>query len=149
VKYLLDSNILIYAARPTPAYATLRQWVQHPDAAVSALSQVEVLGFHRLEAQDELFLRLAFAALPPPAISAAVLGRAVWVRQQFRLKTPDAIIAATALEHGLTLVTADQGFANLPGLPVIDPLAAWRPPGPALIRRPVGAHTGATAVGLK
>lgn len=149
MKYLLDSNILIYAARPTPAYATLRQWVQHPDAAVSALSQVEVLGFHRLEAQDELFLRLAFAALPPPAISAAVLGRAVWVRQQFRLKTPDAIIAATALEHGLTLVTADQGFANLPGLPVIDPLAAWRPPGPALIRRPVGAHTGATAVGLK
>ena len=123
MKYLLDSNILIYAARPTPAYTTLRQWVQHPDAAVSALSQVEVLGFHRLEAQDELFLRLALAALPP-AISAAVLGRAVWVRQQFRLKTPDAIIAATALEHGLTLVTADQGFANLPGLPVIDPLAA-------------------------
>lgn len=123
MKYLLDSNILIYAARPTPAYATLRQRVQHPDVAVSALSQVEVLGFHRLEAQNELFLRLALAALPP-AISEAVLGRAVWVRQQFRLKTPDAIIAATALEHGLTLVTADQGFANLPGLPVLDPLAA-------------------------
>lgn len=124
MKYLLDSNILIYAARPTPAYTTLRQWVQHPDAAVSALSQVEVLGFHRLEAQDELFLRLALAALPPLAISEAVLSRAVWVRQQFRLKMPDAIIAATALEHGLTLVTADQGFANLPGLPIIDPLAA-------------------------
>lgn len=124
MKYLLDSNVLIYAAQPTPSFARLRQWVQDPDAAVSALSQVEVLGFHSLEAQDELFFRLALAGLRQLAVTIAVLQRAVWVRQQFRLKTPDAIIAATALEHGLTLVTADQDFTKISSLLVIDPLAA-------------------------
>src|SRR5687768_75969 len=45
---LLDSNILIYAARPE--HDDLRRWVAglRPAPAVSAISYVEVLGYHRL-----------------------------------------------------------------------------------------------------
>jgi tRNA(fMet)-specific endonuclease VapC len=36
-------------------------------------------------------------------------------------KTPDMLLAATALIHGLTLVTHNtQDFANVPGLTVVD-----------------------------
>lgn len=43
-------------------------------------------------------------------------------RQQHRIKLPDAIIAATALVHGLTLVTRNTAdFRALAGLLVINP----------------------------
>ncbi len=37
---------------------------------------------------------------------------------------PDAFLAATALEHGATWVTADRGFARFPRLRVEHPLGA-------------------------
>lgn len=42
MSFLLDSNILIHSARPE---MQLQRWIQDPEAAVSAISQVEVLGF--------------------------------------------------------------------------------------------------------
>jgi toxin FitB len=36
---------------------------------------------------------------------------------------PDLIIAATALEHGLTVVTRDRSDYDKAGVPVIDPWA--------------------------
>jgi len=39
-----------------------------------------------------------------------------------KLKTPDAIIAATAIAYNLTLLTRNvSDFANLPGLSIINP----------------------------
>jgi predicted nucleic acid-binding protein len=37
---------------------------------------------------------------------------------------PDVHLAALAIEHGLTLVTSDAGFARFPGLAWQHPLAA-------------------------
>lgn len=122
MKYLLDSNVLIYAARPAPPYTLMRTWLERADACVSAITLVEVLGFANLHLEDELFFSIAFDFLPQRAITTEVLKRAVQVRQQFRLKTPDAVVAATALVHGLELVTADAAFARVAGLTVINPL---------------------------
>jgi len=38
------------------------------------------------------------------------------------MKTPDAIVAATALQNGLTLITNDaRGFKNIEGLELLNP----------------------------
>ncbi|WP_414654726.1 PIN domain-containing protein [Hymenobacter sp.] len=44
------------------------------------------------------------------------------LRQQYRLKTPDAIIAATALTHSLQLLTVDSSFTRIVNLVVLNPL---------------------------
>lgn len=122
VKYLLDSNALIYAARPDAIHLPFRPWTKRPDAAISAISRLEVLGFTRLSAADIRAFAAMFLLLPQLPITGEVLDEAVKIRQQFRIKTPDAIVAATALVHRLTLVTADRGFRRVSGLVVIDPL---------------------------
>ena len=38
-----------------------------------------------------------------------------------KIKTPDAIIAATAIVHKFTLLTNDDDFKNIPGLQIIEP----------------------------
>lgn len=122
MKYLLDSNTLIYASQPDARFAVCRQWLERESVAISAISRVEVLGFRNLTLSDAQFFASVLRLVPQLPISDAVLDRAIKIRQQFRLKTPDAIVAATALEHGLEFITADQGFRRVSGLVVIDPL---------------------------
>ena len=79
----------------------------------------------------ETFLRLP--GLELVAVSRAILREAARLRSQWpRLRSPDAIHAATALSRGATsLVTNDFGFRNIPGLNVIlldDLLAASAAP---------------------
>jgi tRNA(fMet)-specific endonuclease VapC len=42
------------------------------------------------------------------------------IRQQYRLKLPDAMIAAIALQKSASLVTKDQGFTRVGNLTIIS-----------------------------
>src|SRR5688572_26114118 len=55
---LVDSNILIYAAQP--ACAHLRQFIATHAPAVSAVSYVEVLGYHQLDDEERQYLEAFF-----------------------------------------------------------------------------------------
>jgi hypothetical protein len=50
---LIDSNIIIYSARLE--YPQIRQFIAEHNPSVSALSYVEVLGYHQLTEGDRLF----------------------------------------------------------------------------------------------
>lgn len=51
-----------------------------------------------------------------------VVNQTIALRNQHKIKLPDAIIAATALVHGFELVSRNTSdFKNITGLTVIDP----------------------------
>ena len=70
--------------------------------------------------EESLGLLLApFAELP---VDRAIAERAGRIRRTTGIRTPDALIAATALEHGLGLMTRNAGdFKRVAGLRVIAP----------------------------
>lgn len=118
---LLDSNIIIYAAQPEHEH--LRSFISAHSPQVSAISYVEVLGYHQLTAQQRQYFERFFQVAHPLPISQAVLDRAVTLRQQRRMTLGDAIMAGTALIHGLTLVTHNTAdFQWIRELPLLDPL---------------------------
>ncbi|MCZ6678059.1 MAG: type II toxin-antitoxin system VapC family toxin [Candidatus Poribacteria bacterium] len=120
---LLDSNIIIYAAQPEHRH--LRSFIARYAPAVSAISYVEVLGYHRLSNQDRHYFRRFFQVASVLSISEVVLEKAVALRQQRRMTLGDAIIAGTALAHGLTLVTRNtEDFQWIDELSVINPFEA-------------------------
>jgi len=52
-----------------------------------------------------------------------VVDKTIKVRKKYKLKLPDAIIAATALVNNLTLITHNKkDFQKVKNLKVIDPL---------------------------
>jgi toxin FitB len=71
---LLDSNIIIYAA--LPEHAELRQFIAKNAPAVSAVSKVEVLGYHKLTVSDRKHFEEFFEAATILPLSAPVLERA-------------------------------------------------------------------------
>jgi toxin FitB len=120
---LIDSNIIIYAAQPQ--HAALRQWIAQHAPTVSAISYVEVLGYHRLTPVEKQALESFFAAATILPLIQPILEEAVKLRQQRKMTIGDALIAATCLVHQLTLVTHNtKDFTWIAGLMVFDPLAS-------------------------
>jgi predicted nucleic acid-binding protein len=56
-------------------------------------------------------------------INNEIAEKTIVIRKRNKIKTPDAIIAATAIVHHLTLITSDNGFNNIAGLMVLNPNA--------------------------
>lgn len=124
---MLDSNLIIYAAKPE--YPGLRKWIAANAPAVSAVSLVEVLGYHKLTAQERAHFEAFFAACEVLPVNAGVIGRAVALRQARKMSLGDALVAATAVEFGRELFTHNlQDFTSVPGLTVSDPIASGDPP---------------------
>ncbi len=118
---LIDSNILIYSAYPE--YAYLRALVSNPENCVSAISKVEVLGFHDLKADEKRYYESVFSVLKVLDVSPEIIEKAVEIRQQKRIKLGDAIIAATALVHQLEVNTRNtKDFVVFPEIKVYNPI---------------------------
>src|SRR2546421_381298 len=118
---LLDSNIIIYAAKPE--HADLRRLIADHAPAVSAVSVVEVLGYHRLTPDERQHFEAFFAAATVLPLSGAVVSQAVKLRQLKKMSLGDALVAGTALVTGRTLVTRNtKDFEWVAGLKLLNPL---------------------------
>jgi predicted nucleic acid-binding protein len=137
--FLLDTNIPSELMRPRPE-PKVEGWVAAQDLGGLFLSVVSIGELEagltamqdaarrgRLEASLERYLTLLFPGrvLPVTQAIAARWGRLEGMRRLAGqpLSAPDGMIAATALEHGLTLVTRNEkDFSGL-GVTVINPWA--------------------------
>lgn len=118
---LIDSNIAIYASQSQ--HLALRLFLDSISRSVSIVSYVEALGYHRLTADAEDYIMDFFRGSSVLPLSDAVAQEAVSLRQQRRMGLGDAIIAATAMVHGLALVTHNTGdFRWIANLELLDPL---------------------------
>ncbi len=119
-RYLIDSNILIkFEGRllPEKAQAYVANIIDE-DFNISVISEIEVLGHHSATKEVEEFIGLANLFEIDKSIRTAT----IQLRKQYKIKLPDAIIAATALTHGFALVTQNEkDFVNIDGLKVVNP----------------------------
>lgn len=124
---MLDSSLVIYAARPE--YPGLRRLIASRSPAVSVISVVEVLGYHKLGVADRTHFEAFFAAAEVLPINDAVVTKAVALRQTRKMSLGDALVAATALVFGRELLTRNiKDFEWVSGLVVSDPLEKGDPP---------------------
>lgn len=131
-RYLIDSTPLaaLVSNRP-PAVALITPWMRQHEAATSILVYGEVLeGLQSRPnpVQRHRDLLTLLGEITPYFVTYALVQRYAALRRRLRpLYGPgpigdiDTLIAATALEYELTLVTTDGDFARVPGA---QPVAA-------------------------
>lgn len=96
---LADSNIVIYASRPEQT--RLRRFISEYVPAVSIITYIEVMGYHRLQEAERLQLEAFFQAAEILPLSEPVAAQAVDLRQQRNMSLGDAVMAATVLHDPL------------------------------------------------
>ena len=123
-KYLIDTNTLIELLTqllPPAGGAWVDGLMLRDEHAISVINWIELL-VNPQSAQKKAVLELFIASSPVLPLDADVVRQTTLLRQQYRTKLPDAIIAATALVHGLVLVSRNTGdFQKMTGLVVINP----------------------------
>ncbi len=106
MSYLIDTNVVIYYFNGLTADDDLHELLKK-DFRISIITKIEFLGWSEfgvnraLYNQAKAFIRHATVY----DLTARVVEQTIRLRQQYRTKTPDAIIAATALLNRLTVVT--------------------------------------------
>ncbi len=129
VSFLLDSNPIIYYLNQQlpPEGKAFVDRLLLDGAACSVITRLEVLGARLLpdqRAHAESLLSL-FRELP---IDDSTIQQAIALRSVTRIKSIDALIAATALLHDLPLISRNRkDFAAIEGLSLIDPFQPSNP----------------------
>jgi toxin FitB len=118
---LLDTNIIIYSALPQFEY--LQSLVLNPYNAVSTITYVESLGYHKLSVNDRIYLESVFQRIHILEVDKQVAEKAIELRQTSKMDLPDAIIAATALIYNVELITVNvKDFIHIPDLNITNPI---------------------------
>ncbi|STZ63141.1 PIN domain [Moraxella lacunata] len=119
---LVDSNVIIYYFNGIQKAETFLT-DNIGNMAISTLTISEVLSKPNSSEKEidniNLFLKNNFQWID---VSREIIYKSAEIRRHKKIKTPDAIIGATALLHHLTLATRNVGdFEHLP-MTVINPI---------------------------
>ncbi|WP_391529872.1 type II toxin-antitoxin system VapC family toxin [Photorhabdus akhurstii] len=135
--YILDTNIVseLRKVRTGKANAGVAAWAESVDATELFLSAITIMeletGILQIERRDitqGALLRSWFNHHVIPEFTGRILPVATAVAQRCaRLHVPDpcserdALIAATALVHGMTVITRNVIDFELTGVPILNP----------------------------
>ena len=123
-----DTSIFIYAIEEHPKYADLAyralKWIEHPgrSAVTSTLTMTEVLTRPYAEKSTRWInqyygLLARYPNLEWVAVDLEIAGLAAHLRARYRLRTPDALQAATAVRSGVRgFLSNDKAFRKVEGL---------------------------------
>lgn len=118
-RYLLDTNAVIALLQGNGKMLRLlrsARWI-----GISIITYLEFLSYPAIKENDkrcfdDLIQRIDIINLEKDEND--LLDFIVTLRQKYRIKMPDAIIAATAITHKAILVTADKQFGHIKPLRV-------------------------------
>ena len=112
IDYLADTNAILYILSGNECMKPFT----NSRLAVSDISFMELLSFPSISAQEEDTIRQLLKRCDILHIDEAVMELTIQLRRAYKIKLPDAIIAATAVSRGLPLLTADTGFFRIDNL---------------------------------
>jgi predicted nucleic acid-binding protein len=113
-RFLLDTNYVIGLVKQQEAVIKVvtDRAIEAKACAYSFVTRIELLGFPGITAQEIDGIEQTLAPMQYAALTQEIEDCAIALQRKYRLKTPDAIIAATAKCLKLELLTLDQQLAN-------------------------------------
>jgi predicted nucleic acid-binding protein len=118
-KVLVDTNIAIgYIGKQLDGYLMDRLGhIFNNQYHFSVINKIELLGYPNLDKIEEEKFNLLIDHSVIHPIDNKTIAKTIEIRKKYRIKLPDAIIAATCLENGLEILTLNKkDFESIEGL---------------------------------
>jgi len=122
-KYLFDTNAIVYYLQGRPEWVDFIDSTVMTERSASVITRMELLSYPSVSANGENRIRRFLDDIRVVPLDETVETTAIALRRATRLRLPDAIVAATALSLGATVITGDQRLRDLqwPGFHAVTP----------------------------
>ncbi|NOY35504.1 MAG: type II toxin-antitoxin system VapC family toxin [bacterium] len=121
--YTLDTNAIIYYFKGNENAASILEDVFRKSSPVyiSSITEVELFGFPRLTPKESKQIDSLINTLSVISLDSRIARLAGFLRRKYGVKTPDSVIAATAIFTGTTLITRNvRDFQKIPNFPLLS-----------------------------
>lgn len=109
INFLADTNAILYFLSGNRCMETFISC----NFAVSIISEMELLSYSKMTSDEETKIQGFLDQNRLVSITDDIKRRTIQIRKNYNIKLPDAIIAASAIENDLVLITADTGFEKI------------------------------------
>lgn len=114
-EFLLDTNILVYAMK---GLESVKPYFEI-EPYISVVTEIEILGLKDITVKEISIRQTAIEYCRIIPLTNRIIKKSIEIKREIKVHVPDAIIAASAIEEGFTLVTADKGFKRIKNLKLI------------------------------
>ncbi len=115
INFLADTNFLIYLLEGRPEAELFADF----SFAISLVTEIELLGRKGITEPEKQVIQDLLDTCFIIDLHPAIKSQAIALKQNHKVKLPDALVAATSYYSGLPLLTADKGSGNLPNLDLL------------------------------
>ncbi|MBW4476743.1 MAG: type II toxin-antitoxin system VapC family toxin [Tolypothrix brevis GSE-NOS-MK-07-07A] len=119
MRYLYDTNIFIYYLAGEAIVDSLfaEDFLNLHDILTSPIVRIELLSFSGLSEDEEQSIEDLLSQFSSVPLSREIEDQTIQLKRRYKIKLPDAIIAATALNQDACLVTRNvSDFKGIAGL---------------------------------
>ena len=111
-RFLLDTNIILGLMKGNVDAVTKLKKLNLNNCSFSSVTRMELLGFPDITEDEIKIISTLLNQMTQLTISRAIEDKTIHLKQQHRIKLPDAIILATAITNQIELLTLDKKLAN-------------------------------------
>ncbi|HAH55369.1 MAG TPA: VapC toxin family PIN domain ribonuclease [Flavobacterium sp.] len=104
---VLDTNIVLYLLNGDDKLASILNEMQ---LYVSVITEIELLGYQEITNDDKIKIKFFLSECEIVSLNDEIKNLCIAIKQTSKVKTPDAVVAATAISLQIPLITADKGF---------------------------------------
>ncbi|MGM0581930.1 MAG: type II toxin-antitoxin system VapC family toxin [Bacteroidota bacterium] len=112
----VDTNILLYYLKGNEEVVEL---ISEKSLSISFITELEILSFPKLTTDSESQIRSLLKSCSLIELNSKIKEITIELRKKYKMKLPDAIIAASAYYNNVPLITADKDFQKLEELNII------------------------------
>lgn len=106
IDFLADTNFLIFTSQGNPIVEPFLDY----NIGISFISEMELLGVFSISKVQKSNIQNIINECFVIDMNAEIKKYAIQIKQKHKIKLPDAIIAATAIQYNIPFITADADF---------------------------------------
>jgi len=115
-KLFVDTNILLYFLKGEPDVVEL---IADKDLILSVITEIEFLSFPKITRDTEQRIKSLLKACTILDLEQEIKDLTIDFRRKYKIKLPDAIIAASVYSRKIPLLTSDKSFKKIDELDIL------------------------------
>lgn len=124
-QYLVDNNIIsnYFSGNFSKKAMIFIAEIIDDTPNISVITQIEALSWISIDKNKETIIKEFINDSNILNLTSDIVSETIKIRRSKKIKTPDAIIAATAISNNLILITNDSDFNKIQNLKLLNPFS--------------------------